>query len=98
MKEAFEQEDIPAVPRGLARDWKTRKRMLPAMTTPAIERWIREARRQGAMGARVCGAGGGGCLAMIIDPDQRAQLQALAESHGVRVLPVKIVHHGLRVK
>ena len=98
MKEAFERESIRDIARGLEQDWKTRKRMLPAMTTPAIDRWIQEARRQGAMGARVCGAGGGGCLAMIIDPEQRMRLQALAESHGVRVLPAKIVHHGLQVK
>lgn len=98
MRRAFQRKDMGAIARALNRDWGTRRRMLPAMTTPAIERWVQAARRRGALGARVCGAGGGGCVAMIIDPERRPRLAALAAAHEVEVLPVKIAGSGLKVE
>lgn len=98
MRNAFLRQDLQGIARLLNRDWETRRRALPTMSSPAIDRLIRSLRRAGAVGARVCGAGGGGCLALIIDPGARAKLIALAEAAGAKNLPSVINTRGLVVR
>ena len=98
MRDAFLQQDLAGIARLLNRDWETRRRALPAMSSPAIDGLIRSLRRAGALGARICGAGGGGCLALIIEPEARAKLIALAEGSGAKSLPSAINTRGLVVR
>ncbi len=98
MRHAFLQEDLTGIARLLNRDWETRRRALPAMSSPAIDRLIHSLKRAGALGARVCGAGGGGCLALIIKPEARTTLTALAQAAGVKSLPSVINTRGLVVR
>ncbi|HWQ69324.1 MAG TPA: hypothetical protein VN494_05115 [Patescibacteria group bacterium] len=98
MRDAFLQEDLPGIARLLNRDWEIRRRALPTMSSPAIDRLIHSLKRAGALGARVCGAGGGGCLALIIKPEARATLTALAQTAGVKSLPCVVNTRGLTVR
>ncbi len=98
MAEAFRARDVDAVAAVMNRDWETRRRMLPGMSTPAIDALVRDCRRHGARGARLCGAGGGGCLALVIDPEARPRLEAVAARRGARVLPCRIHRRGLTVR
>jgi D-glycero-alpha-D-manno-heptose-7-phosphate kinase len=60
-----------------------------------IDDLIGRATRAGATGAKVCGAGGGGCLFCFGPPDRRdAVRNALAEG-GANVLDFTIERHGL---
>lgn len=98
MARAFGSGDVREVAAVMNRDWETRRRMLPGMSTPAIDTLIRECRRRGAWAARVCGAGGGGCLALLADPEARPGLEAVALRHGAQVLPCRIHRRGLAVR
>ena len=97
MRDAFLRQEVASIAELLNRDWEIRRRALPTMSSPAIDSLIRTLRRRGALGARVCGAGGGGCLALVIEPKARARLAALAESAGVRALPCSVNTRGLIV-
>ncbi len=98
MKEALENEKITNVAKILNKDWETRKRMLPTMTTPEIERLLSEMFEKGALGARVCGAGGGGCVALLIKPDKRSELVRLVKEMNMVVIPAKISKKGVTVE
>src|SRR3990170_114111 len=98
MRNAFLNQDVARIAELLNRDWSIRRRALPAMSSPAIDRLIRALRRAGALGARVCGAGGGGCLALVIEPEARVRLVGIAESAGARTLPCSISMRGLVVR
>ena len=98
MKEAMVSENIGRVAEALNKDWQTRKAMLPTMTTSEIEELTEEAFRHGAFAIRVCGAGGGGCAALLIEPDKRAELNSLIEAMGMTILPVKISETGVLVE
>lgn len=98
MQKAFLREDLKGIAAVLNEDWATRRRMLPTMSTPLIDRLIEKARRSGAWGARVCGAGGGGCLVFLIDPRARQRLEEIVVSHGARVLPCRVHRRGLTVR
>jgi D-glycero-alpha-D-manno-heptose-7-phosphate kinase len=97
MRNAFLKQDVARIADLLNRDWEIRRQALPAMSSPAIDRLIRALRRAGTIGARVCGAGGGGCLALLIEPEARIRLVGIAESAGARTLPCSINMRGLVV-
>lgn len=78
-------------------EWSFRRRNLPNISTPVIDRIIAAARRNGALAGKVCGAGGGGCVALLIEPDARARVEAAIEGAGGELLPMKIDRDGVRV-
>jgi D-glycero-alpha-D-manno-heptose-7-phosphate kinase len=97
MRTAIECGDWLEVGRQVAAEWETRKMLAPGVTTPAIDDLIARARARGATGAKVCGAGGGGCLFALAEPaDVPAVRDALA-SGGARLLECCVDLDGLRV-
>jgi D-glycero-alpha-D-manno-heptose-7-phosphate kinase len=98
MRAALEGEDIGRTAEALNRDWRTRKAMLPTMTTAEIERVIEEGSRHGMLGARVCGAGGGGCLTLLVDPARRDGLVRWLQEAKLEILPVRISETGVLVE
>lgn len=76
-----------------------RKRLSPNITTPQMDRIIAVALANGAIGTKVCGAGGGGCIAFYCELGRRADVErALAAESGCEVLDWKISKQGLTVK
>ena len=69
MREALTRGDWDATAACLATEWENRKRLAPGVTTPGIETLIARAMAAGAKAAKVCGAGGGGCLFCLVPPD-----------------------------
>ncbi|MFQ5848467.1 MAG: hypothetical protein ACE5IQ_12460 [Candidatus Methylomirabilales bacterium] len=98
MQEAFVARDLRAVAEALNEDWAIRRAMLPRMSTPRIDSLVRRSRRAGASGARVCGAGGGGCIAFLVDPASRPRLKKLLAAYRARVLPCRVHRRGLTVR
>jgi D-glycero-alpha-D-manno-heptose-7-phosphate kinase len=97
MRGALQRADWDEVGRQIAAEWINRKRLAPGVTTPDIEDLIARACAVGATAAKVCGAGGGGCLFCYGPPDARAAIsQALAHG-GARVLDYHIESEGLRI-
>lgn len=80
-----------------AEEWRVRKSLAPGISTPQIDRLIRVAKQQGALAAKVCGAGGGGCVAFYVKPDRKLQVMSALVKNGGRVLDFKFVARGLRV-
>jgi D-glycero-alpha-D-manno-heptose-7-phosphate kinase len=82
----------------LRAEWNYRRRNLPTISTPTIDRIIAQARKAGALGGKVCGAGGGGCVALLIEPGSRARVEEATTLAGGQVLPVGIDRRGVRVR
>ncbi len=95
MRDALQRADWPAVGRTMADEWNTRKRLAPGVSTAAIDDLIGRAMRAGAEGAKVCGAGGGGCLVCVGPPERREAIRAALEAGGARLLDFRIEQHGL---
>ncbi|HEX4953221.1 MAG TPA: hypothetical protein VF017_07485 [Thermoanaerobaculia bacterium] len=67
----------------MAEEWRSRRRFSEAISTPGIERLLEAASLAGAWGGKACGAGGGGCVAVLTAPELRAGVeQALREAGG----------------
>jgi len=98
VRAALERNDWNELGRLVREEWDFRRRNLRTISTPLIDRVISSVRRQGALAGKVCGAGGGGCVALVIDPDARAHVEAAVTSAGAKLLPVQIDREGVLVK
>ena len=95
LREALVKEDWDAVGRAIAEEWENRKRLAPGVTTPAIEALIAKAIEAGATAAKVCGAGGGGCLFAYGPPERRNDVRIALAAGGARILDFQLDHRGL---
>ena len=97
VRHALAHADWAAVAREINREWEARKALAPGVTTPMIESLIASAKAAGAHAAKVCGAGGGGCLFCLADPDKLPAVRHALASGGARILDYRIETDGLRV-
>jgi len=95
MRIALTAGDWDAVGRAIADEWENRKRLAPGVTTPSIDNLIERARAAGATAAKVCGAGGGGCLFCYGPPEARDAIQGALAAGGARLLEYTFERHGL---
>jgi D-glycero-alpha-D-manno-heptose-7-phosphate kinase len=98
MRAAIEKQDWTEAARLLREEWSHRRRNAPGISTPLIDRMIQVTRRKGALAAKVCGAGGGGCVLFLVEPDARDRVASLIENEGATVLPVKVARRGVQVR
>jgi D-glycero-alpha-D-manno-heptose-7-phosphate kinase len=97
MHQAFLRHDWEDVARLLREEWKLRRTNAAGITTPLIDKLIAVANQNGGRAAKVCGAGGGGCvLFMVEEGAKKAVAQAVAQAGG-RILPLKVAREGLRI-
>lgn len=95
---ALNRNDWKETGRLIREEWEFRRRNLPTISTPVVDRVIAAARRQGALAGKVCGAGGGGCVALLIDPGARARVEAAVTANGGKLLPHGIDREGVRIR
>ena len=96
MEQALSCGQMKSIARIFAREWKARKKLAPNISTPQMDHLINSAMRKGAMAGKVCGAGGGGCIAFIVPPANKQSIIAELTSNGGQVLPFHFVSRGLR--
>jgi D-glycero-alpha-D-manno-heptose-7-phosphate kinase len=97
MRTALEAGNWRETGRLMHDEWTFRRRNLPTISTNTIDRIIENSRRKGALAGKVCGAGGGGCVVLLIEPDARERVEkAVVESGGV-LLPMQIDRQGVTV-
>jgi D-glycero-alpha-D-manno-heptose-7-phosphate kinase len=63
-----------------------------------IDNLVTATKKAGAVGAKVCGAGGGGCVFFLVEPGTKDKVSAVIQQLGAEVLPVKVAPAGVRVK
>src|SRR5947208_14260487 len=56
--------------------YPNRKRLAPNITTPYMEHLVETALGGGALAAKVCGAGGGGCIAFLCEEGTKESVDA----------------------
>jgi D-glycero-alpha-D-manno-heptose-7-phosphate kinase len=95
MRDRLQHGDWDGVGAAIAEEWNNRKRLAPGVTTPAIDALIARATRRGATAAKVCGAGGGGCLFCYGPPARRAAIAEALAAGGARLLDFTIERDGL---
>jgi D-glycero-alpha-D-manno-heptose-7-phosphate kinase len=76
--------------------WQSKKRLSGGISNPRIDGWYELARRNGAIGGKISGAGGGGFLALYCEED-KARLRRAMRSAGLRELSFRLEFEGSKV-
>jgi D-glycero-alpha-D-manno-heptose-7-phosphate kinase len=97
MHQALVARDWDGMSRLLREEWKLRRSNAPGITTPLIDKLITEAGKHGGLAAKVCGAGGGGCVIFLVEKGSASHVATAIGDAGGRVLPLQLARDGLRV-
>ncbi|HKX84933.1 MAG TPA: hypothetical protein VJL58_11975 [Pyrinomonadaceae bacterium] len=98
LREAMLQDNWNDVGEILRKAHPARKRLSPNITTPHMDQLIETAEAHGAIATKVCGAGGGGCIAFFCEDGRKKDVEkALSKEENTEVLSWKINTDGLTV-
>lgn len=97
MREAILAEDLARVGEVLDRNWENQKRLYDEITTPKIDVLFEIAREAGLLGGKACGAGGGGCIVLLCEPDREHIVRRNVEDLGGHCIDFNFDHDGLAV-
>ena len=80
----------------LYEEWLYKRRLDPQISNPMIERLFSIARREGAIGGKLCGAGGGGHLLIYCDLEKRHRVIKALEKAGCKYVAFGFDFQGLQ--
>ncbi|MBM4251236.1 MAG: hypothetical protein FJ146_04655 [Deltaproteobacteria bacterium] len=79
-------------------EWSLRVKLWPNIETIETKRLDQAALQAGARLTRVCGAGGGGVMAVLAPRARRDQVELALQQQGGRILPASVASEGLNVE
>ena len=97
MKRALLVGDVDGMGELLHEAWENKKQLDPAISTSHVDRLYRIARKEGAIGGKMPGAGGGGYFLLLTRFDRKHRVAAALEKHGGQVVPFQFESRGLTV-
>ncbi len=97
MKTAVINSDFHMLAKLIKEEWENRKRLYKGISTPDIDRPIKTAIKNGAISAKVCGAGGGGCIIFFSEPNKQEDVKNALRKTGVKVLNYNIDNSGVKI-
>ena len=94
--EALENENLRLFGELLEVHWKTKRRQSSGISNRRIDRWYEIAKKNGAVGGKIMGAGGGGFFMFYCDRN-RSKLRKALQGAGLREIPYKFDMEGTKV-
>lgn len=101
VEEALEKQNFEVFAKGIDLEWGARQTLAPTIATPEMLAVIAHARTKGAVAAKVCGAGGGGCFIIVAPADKKQSVVAgLAEwqDRGMSIIDFKVAESGCKAE
>lgn len=95
MHRAVADEQWNDVEHLMREEWALRRTNVPGITTPLIDRLIDVACANGARAAKVCGAGGGGCVITLVEKGSRERVHKALRAHGGQPIDFRVAREGL---
>lgn len=92
LKEAILKNDLKNVPVLMQQEYDARIKLTPSFTSPEIERLAKIAKSNGADAIKICGAGGGGCVLIWVNPNHRQKVIKACENENFQCLKSKPVN------
>ena len=83
--------------RAIEFEMENRRKLAPGVTTPETEELIQFGKEHGARAAKICGAGGGGCMMFWTNPNDKATLIKSLRERDAQILDFRVDSEGLSV-
>ncbi len=97
IRDALMSGNVEDVAELVKENCQQRRQFRPAISTSETDTLMEVALREGAIGGKLLGAGGGGCIYLICDLSSIGKVARSIEKLGVRILPFSFVSHGLEL-
>lgn len=97
IRSALQQGDVDEFGRLMHKHWIEKKKISEKMSNPMIDSWYEKAARNGALGGKVMGAGGGGFLVLCCESGKRKQLRSAMEAEGLQYMDFRFDWEGSKV-
>lgn len=81
----------------LDRSWQLKRQMASKVTNGHLDVLYAEARAAGATGGKVSGAGGGGCLLLVVPAEHRTAVRDAMGRAGLKEVPFSLEPEGSRI-
>lgn len=95
LKEYFLLGDIVSFSEVLNDSWESKKKMATSVSNPHLEIVFDIAKANGAMAGKVSGAGGGGFIFFMVNPENKYSLAAALRKHDGKVLSFNFEQEGV---
>ena len=95
MKKALLLGKVDALGELLHQAWESKKQLDEGISNSRVDQLYRLARREGAIGGKMPGAGGGGYFLLLTRFDRKHRVAAVLEKHGGQVVPFQFERRGL---
>lgn len=89
------EPDYASFGRILDQGWALKRQLASTVSNPLIDEWYAAGTGSGASGGKLCGAGGGGFLLFVSEPEDHAGV--LGALNGLTHVPIRYEAHGSRV-
>jgi D-glycero-alpha-D-manno-heptose-7-phosphate kinase len=97
VKEYLENGDLEKFGLLLHEHWENKKRRSAAISNPEVEEWYGMARKAGALGGKLIGAGGGGFLMLYCPIRQKQSVRKALAAAGLREMSFNFDFQGAKV-
>jgi D-glycero-alpha-D-manno-heptose-7-phosphate kinase len=94
MKQALLRGNIQEVAKVLERSWNAKRRTSEHVSNPRVQEVFDLGLKNGAVAGKVSGAGGGGFLMFMANPEQRYRLISALTEAGAAASPVQLSNGG----
>lgn len=83
--------------RAIEAEMENRRKLAPGISTPEIDELIGFAKENGAKAAKICGAGGGGCVMFLTNPTDKYPLIKKLRERDAQIIDFHVDSDGLSV-
>ena len=97
MKDSLLRGELKHFGELLHNEWEEKKKMAEGISNERIDKIYVEARKAGAIGGKVSGAGGGGFMLFYTNFDKKVDVVRKLKQMDVQVLPFSFVNAGATV-
>lgn len=97
MHKALLAQDLDHFGQLLDLSWREKRSLSKQVSTASIDGWYNAARRAGALGGKIVGAGGGGALLLCCTPHRQEAVRATMASFGLKEMTFDFNFTGAQI-
>jgi D-glycero-alpha-D-manno-heptose-7-phosphate kinase len=95
LRESLCRDDLDSFGEVLHQGWLLKRSLASKISDDRIDEWYERARRHGAIGGKLLGAGGGGCLLLYACPERHREILACLPE--LRPVPIQFEPQGSKI-